>query len=114
MRVSKGRPLLVALALLVALSSGRAARAQNPGEASLAGGTGNAVSAMQGALLADDASREKVLSLQNDAQVQAILNDPATMRAVQAGDLGALMSNPKFKALLDNPTVRSLVDQQAR
>ena len=106
--------MLAALALLAALSSGRAAWAQSPGEASLAGGTGNAVSAMQGSLLADDASREQVLSLGGDAQMQAILNDPATMRAVQTGDLGALMSDRKFQALLRNPKVRSLVEQQAR
>lgn len=105
------RRLVVAFAVLVAWSPPLAARA---GEASLAGGADNAVSNMQGALLADPASREQVLSLQDDPQMQAILNDPATMRAIQSGDLGALMNDPKLRALLENPTVRGLVQQQSR
>jgi hypothetical protein len=108
------RAMLAVFALLAALSPGRPATAQAPGDASLAGGTDNAVSAMQGALLSDPTSREQVLSLQDDADVQAILKDPATMRAINAGDLGALMSDPKVQVLLNNPKVRGLVEQQAR
>ena len=103
-----------AFAVLVALSPAPQACAQSAGGASLAGGADNAVSNMQGALLADPQSREQVLSLQDDAQVKAILNDPATMRAIEAGDLGALMNDPKLRALLENPTVRGLVQQQSR
>lgn len=91
-----------------------AASAQDAGDASLAGGSNNAIANMQGALLSNDQSRQQVLSLQDDPQVKAILDDPATMRAVQSGDLNALMNDPKLRALLDNPTVRSLVDQQSR
>jgi len=106
--------MFAAFAVLAALSPGPAALAQSDGGASLAGGADNAITNMQGALLADPESRERVLSLQDDAEVQAILNDPATMRAIEAGDLSALMSDPKLQALLENPKVRGLVEQQAR
>jgi hypothetical protein len=109
-----GRRLVVASALLAALFAAGSARAQSAGEASLAGGADNAVSNMQGALLADPASRDQVLSLGDDPQVQAILNDPATIRAIESGDLGVLMNDPKLRALLENPTVRALVQQQSR
>ena len=107
---------VVLLAVLLAGLVSRAApvRAQSAGDASLAGGSNNAVANMQGALLSDEQSRQQVLSLQDDPQVKAILDDPATMQAVQSGDLNALMNDPKLRALLDNPTVRSLVDQQSR
>ena len=108
------RSSLAAFALLAAVSGPPLARAQSAGDPALAGGADNAVANMQNSLLADPASRDQVLSLQDDPQVQAILNDPATMRAVQAGDLGALMADPKMQALLQNPTVRGLVEQRAR
>jgi len=113
MGVSRGK-LCCAFAVLVAASSAAPAGAQDAGGASLTGGSDNAVANMQGALLADPASREQVLSLQDDPQVRAILEDPATMHAVQSGDLGALLNDPKLRELLDNPTVRALVDQQSR
>jgi len=113
-RPRRRRSSLAAFALLAALSSPRAALAQSlDGVVPPAAGNAGA-SSMQSALMADPASREQVLSLQDDAQVQAILNDSATMRAVQAGDLGALMADPKIQALSQNPTVRGLVEQQTR
>lgn len=108
------RAVLVALLLAGAVPRSAIVLGQEAGGASLAGGSNNAIANMQGALLADEQSRQQVLSLQDDPQVKAILDDPATMRAVQSGDLGVLMSDPKLRALLDNPTVRSLVDQQSR
>jgi hypothetical protein len=104
----------VALLVALGIAMPSIARTQDAGGASLAGGSNNAVANMQGALLADPASREQVLSLQDDPQVKAILDDPATMRAIQSGDLGILMNDPKLRALLDNPTVRGLVSQQSR
>ena len=92
-----------AFAVLVALSPAPLVCAQSAGGASLAGGADNAVSNMQGALLADPASREQVLSLQDDPQMQAILNDPATMRAIQSGDLGALMKRPQAACAAREP-----------
>jgi hypothetical protein len=50
-----------------------------------------------------------ILSLQSNPAIQAILADPAVMRAVSAGDLNALLSHPKFLELLNDPTVREIV-----
>jgi hypothetical protein len=114
MQALRQRGALVALLVTLCGATPGGVLAQDAGAASLGGGSNNAIAGMQGALLADPTSRQQVLSLQDDPQVKAILDDPATMRAVQSGDLGALMNDPKLRALLDNPTVRGLVDQQAR
>jgi hypothetical protein len=49
-----------------------------------------------------------IQTLQNDPLVKDVLNDEATMRAIQAGDLDTLMNDPKIKALLAHPTVRGI------
>lgn len=49
-----------------------------------------------------------IQTLQNDPLVRSILNDEATMRAIQAGDLDRLMNDPKIKALMAHPTVREI------
>ena len=63
---------------------------------------------LQQRLLQDPAAMEKILSLQNDPLVQSILSDESTMRAIKAGDIGALLNNPKIRALMNHPTVREL------
>jgi hypothetical protein len=66
---------------------------------------------LQQALSQNPATMDKILSLQNDPLMQQILSDENTMRAVQAGDLGALLNDPKVRALMNHPTVRELSDQ---
>ena len=56
----------------------------------------------------DPAAMQKILSLQGDPLVQSILDDADTMRAIEAGDLGTLLNDPKIKALMNHPTVREL------
>lgn len=58
----------------------------------------------------DPAAMNKILSLQNDPLMQQILSDENTMRAVQAGDLGTLLNDPKIRALMNHPTIRELSD----
>jgi hypothetical protein len=50
----------------------------------------------------------KILSLQNDPLVQSILEDATTMRAIEAGDIGTLLNDPKIRALMSHPTVQGL------
>jgi len=114
MNVDRRRFRVPVLVVLLAVSSAPGASAQNAGGASLAGGANSAIDNMQNSLLSDPKSRDQVLSLGDDPQVQAILNDPATMRAIQSGNLDALMNDPKLRALLENPTVRELVQQRSR
>ena len=49
-----------------------------------------------------------ILQLQNDPDLQAVLNDPELMMAIQEFDLEALQNNPKIQKLMLNPTVKSI------
>jgi hypothetical protein len=49
-----------------------------------------------------------IRSMQNDPEMQALLRDPATIGAIQAGDFGSLANNPVFLKLLNNPRVREI------
>jgi hypothetical protein len=69
---------------------------------------------LQQALSQNPTAMNKIISLQNDPLMQQILSDESTMRAVQAGDLGALLNDPKVRALMNHPTVRELSDQYGR
>jgi hypothetical protein len=60
-------------------------------------------------MMNDEGIMELILSLQNDPDMQTILSDPSVMQAVQAGDTGALMNNPVFLKLINNPRVREIV-----
>ena len=66
---------------------------------------------LQQALSQNPAAMNKIISLQNDQLMQQILRDENTMRAVQAGDLGVLINDPKVRALMNHPTVRELSGQ---
>lgn len=66
---------------------------------------------LQQTLSQNPAAMNKVISLQDDPLVQQVLGDENTMRAVQAGDVGALMNDPKIRALMNHPTVRELSGQ---
>ena len=49
-----------------------------------------------------------IRALQDDPEMRALVNDPAVMKAISAGDLGALTANPKFMKLLKNPKVQEI------
>jgi hypothetical protein len=49
-----------------------------------------------------------IRALLSDPQMQALLNDPAVLRAAQSGDFGALLNNPKVMKLLANPKVQEI------
>lgn len=67
---------------------------------------------MQSNLAQDPATVQSIMSLQSDPQIQAILNDPAIMKAIQEGDFTSLLGNPKIQALESNEHVKQLVQQQ--
>ena len=56
----------------------------------------------------DPTAMQKILSLQGDPLVQSILDDADTMQAIEAGDIGTLLNDPKIRALMSHPTVREL------
>ena len=59
-------------------------------------------------MLKDEGIMALIRPLQDDPEMQALLKDPAVVSAVQAGDIGTLLSNPRFMKLLNNPRVREI------
>jgi len=49
--------------------------------------------------------------LANDPQFQEMMKDPQIMRAVYAGDMQTLMSNPKFMNAINNPKINQIKDK---
>lgn len=70
-------------------------------------GAGEARS-LQDRMTSDTEVMDMIRGLQNDPEFQKILEDPAVMQAVQAGDVASLMSNPRFMKLLQNPAVQEI------
>jgi hypothetical protein len=52
-----------------------------------------------------------ILPLQDDPDFQKALEDPSIIEAVEAGDMNALLSNPKFIKLLNNATILDIRDK---
>lgn len=66
---------------------------------------------LQAQLAQDPSAMESVLSLQTDPQIQALLNDPQIMQAIQEGDYASLLSNPKIQALDNNAQLKAVLQQ---
>ena len=60
------------------------------------------VQQLQTRLAQDPAAMQSIMSLQSDPQIQAILNDPAIVKAIQDGDYMSLLGNAKIQALESN------------
>ena len=63
-------------------------------------------------LVQDPATMQSIMSLQSDPQIQAILNDPAIVKAIQEGDYMSLLGNAKIQALESNEHLQQLLQQQ--
>lgn len=66
------------------------------------------VKELQQKMLTDEGIMALILTLQNDPEMQALLQDPAVVEAVNAGDISVLVNNPKFMKLMNNPKVREI------
>ena len=67
---------------------------------------------LQTHLAQDPATMQSIMSLQSDPQIQAILSDPAIVKAIQDGDYVSLLGNAKIQALENNEHVKQLLQQQ--
>ncbi len=74
---------------------------------SSAQGAGEARS-LQDKMMNDQEIMSLIQSLQNDPEFKKVLEDPDILKAVNAGDIPALMANPKFTNLLNNSTVQKI------
>jgi hypothetical protein len=68
---------------------------------------------LQTRLAQDPAAMQSIMSLQSDPQIQAILSDPAIVKAIQEGDYMSLLGNAKIQALENNEQVKQFLLQQA-
>lgn len=66
------------------------------------------VDAAQRRILGDDTLMSLVTALENDPQLQDVLQDPAIMDAIRAGNLDALEQNAKVQRLMDNPKIQEI------
>lgn len=64
-------------------------------------------------LAQDPADMQSIMSLQSDPQIQAILSDPAIIKAVQEGDYASLLGNAKIQALENDEHFKELLKQNA-
>jgi hypothetical protein len=84
-----------------------------PGEATGADSTAlsqSAVDSIKSSIVSNPGVMSRILQLQNDPEMRAVLADPEIMRAVQSFDLQTLSNNPKIKALMDNDKIQSISD----
>lgn len=70
--------------------------------------TAGDVRTLQDKMMNDKEIMSKIQSLQNDPDFLKIMEDPEIMKAVNSGDLSALMANPQFLKLMNNSTVQDI------
>jgi len=86
---------------------------RSKGQSGAASDTGSQVKTLQDTMFGQADIMSMIQTLQNDPEFQKVLKDPEIMKAVQAGDLTALMSNPRFMRLLNNQAVREIQNKLA-
>ena len=75
---------------------------------------GDQANSIQQKMMGDVDIMGMVESLRSDPDFQEILRDPEVVRAVQSGDIAALMANPKFMQLLNKQVVKQMKDKVSR
>jgi len=63
---------------------------------------------LQEAITSDQQIMQMIISLQNDPDIQDLLQDTVIMEAVSSGDINTLMSNPKFRKILEKPDIQHI------
>jgi len=66
---------------------------------------------LQAGLAQDPAALQSIMSLQSDPQIQAVLSDPAIVKAIQDGDYASLLGNPKIQALDSDEHLKQLLQR---
>jgi len=65
----------------------------------------------QQSIMANEQIMTMIMNLQTDPEIQAILKDPEIMKAVNAGDVNALLFNPKFIKFMENTKIRDITKE---
>ncbi len=66
---------------------------------------------MKNKVMADPQTMKLVESLQKDPSVQQILDDKALMQAVDQGDIGRLVSDPKIQSLMNSKEISKIIER---
>ena len=72
------------------------------------------IQSMQQAIMANEQVMAMIMNLKNDPEIQAILQDPEIMEAVNAGDMNALLANPKFIRLMENSKIKAITREAVK
>ena len=81
--------------------------AGTPAPAGKTGASGE-VRSLQEKMMSDREIMAMIESLKDDQEFKKLLEDPAVLKAVETGDVAALMKDPRFMNLLNNPTVKEI------
>ena len=87
-----------------------AARSMHPPAPTTAPQAAQGLTGYETQILGDPEILSMVMTLQQDPDVLAVLNDPAVMQAIAARDFQALQNNAKILKLETNPTIRRILD----
>ncbi|XOV87704.1 MAG: hypothetical protein ACFHX7_22570 [Pseudomonadota bacterium] len=82
-----------------------------PNPSAAAGAGASALESIQSTIASDPGLMARIMSLQQDPQMQAVLGDPEIMGAVQRLDFEALRNNPRFRALMESSNVREITSK---
>ena len=63
---------------------------------------------LQQSMMSDPEVMRIIMSLQEDPYFKEVLKDPDILKAVNSGDIDALLSNPKFIRLLNSPAIQEI------
>ena len=63
---------------------------------------------LEESITSDQQIMQMIISLQNDPDIQELLQDAGIMEAVSSGDISTLMSNQKFRKILENPDIQQI------
>lgn len=72
------------------------------------------IQSLQKQMMSDQEVMSLIEGLKNDPSFQSVLQDPEIVKAVSAGDIGALMANPRFLELMNNSTVKNIQQKMVK
>lgn len=71
----------------------------------------SALQSMQSTMVNDPGIMSSIMTLQNDPDMQAVLQDPEIMQAIQNLDFQTLQNHPKMKKLMNNQKIRGITSK---
>ncbi len=66
---------------------------------------------IQNNIIGDKNVMELIMSLQNNPNVRAVLNDPVIMNMITTGNITGLKSNPKIQKLMNDHSVQEIFER---